>query len=103
MVTYRRITVAKLFVTKLKYGAASSILILDFDPAFNKFKVFKRVEVPRSEYTYDNAVNKIVELNQIYNPSYIYVDRGSGEYQLERLHIIGEQNPKSGLKAKVKG
>ena len=103
MVTYRRITVAKLFVTKLKYGAASSILILDFDPAFNKFKVFKRVEVPRSEYTYDNAVNKIVELNQIYNPSYIYVDRGSGEYQLERLHIIGEQNPRSGLKAKGKG
>ena len=35
--------------------------------------------MPRSEYTYDNAVNKIVELNQIYNPSYIYVDRGSGE------------------------
>ena len=86
-----------------KYGAASSILILDFDPGLNKFKVFKRVEVPRSEYTYDNAVNKIVELNEIYNPSFIYVDRGSGEYQLERLHIIGEQNPHTGLKAKVKG
>ena len=86
-----------------KYGAASSILILDYDVALNKFKVFKRVEVPRSEYTYDNAVNKIVELNEIYNPSYIYVDRGSGEYQLERLHIIGEENPASGLKAKVKG
>ena len=78
-------------------------MILDYDVALNKFKVFKRVEVPRSEYTYDNAVNKIVELNEIYNPSYIYVDRGSGEYQLERLHIIGEENPASGLKAKVKG
>ena len=88
MVTYRRITVAKLFVTKLKYGAASSILILDFDPAFNKFKVFKRVEVPRSEYTYDNAVNKIVELNQIYNPSYIYVDRGSGEMKFYSYNSI---------------
>lgn len=86
-----------------KYGAASSILILDYDIGLNKFKVFKRVEVPRSEYTYDNAVNKIVELNEIYNPSYIYIDRGSGEYQLERLHIIGEQNPQTGLKAKVKG
>lgn len=103
MGTYRRITVAKLFVTQLKYGAASSILILDYDVALNKFKVFKRVEVPRSEYTYDNAVNKIVELNEIYNPSFIYVDRGSGEYQLERLHIIGEENPHTGLKAKVKG
>ena len=86
-----------------KYGAASSILILDYDPELDKFKVFKRVEVPRSEYTYDNAVNKIVELNEIYNPSYIYVDRGSGEYQLERLHIIGEENPHTGLKNKVKG
>lgn len=86
-----------------KYGAASSILILDYDIGLNKFKVFKRIEIPRSEYTYDNAVNKIVELNEIYNPSYIYVDRGSGEYQLERLHIIGEENPLSGLKAKVKG
>ena len=86
-----------------KYGAASSILILDYDPNIDKFKVFKRVEVPRSEYTYDNAVNKIVELNEIYNPSFIYVDRGSGEYQLERLHIIGEENPHTGLKAKVKG
>lgn len=79
MGTCRRIALAKLFVTQLKYGAASSILILDYDVALNKFKVFKRVEVPRSEYTYDNAVNKIVELNEIYNPSFIYVDRGSGE------------------------
>lgn len=44
----------------------------------------------------------IVELNEIYNPSFIYCDAGSGEYQIERLHIIGEQNPSSGLKAKVK-
>ena len=70
--------------------------------ALNKFKVFKRVEVPRSEYSYDAAINTIVELNEIYNPSWIYCDAGSGEYQIERLHIIGEENPQSGLKSKVK-
>ena len=85
-----------------KYGANSSLLVLDFNPQLNKFQVIKRVEVPRSEYSYDNAVNKIVELNEIYNPSFIYCDAGSGEYQIERLHIIGEQNPHTGLKAKVK-
>lgn len=85
-----------------KYGANSSILILEFDRHFGKFKVLKRVEVPRSEYSYDNAINKIVELNEIYNPSYIYCDAGSGEYQIERLHIIGDENPRTGLKAKVK-
>lgn len=85
-----------------KYGANSSLLILDFNPQVNKFQVIKRVEVPRSEYSYDNAVKKIVELNEIYNPSFIYCDAGSGEYQIERLHIIGEENPRTGLKSKVK-
>ena len=85
-----------------KYGANSSILILDYDTRLGKFKVFKRVEVPRSEYSYDAAINTIVELNEIYNPSWIYCDAGSGEYQIERLHIIGEENPHTGLKSKVK-
>ena len=45
----------------------------------------------------------IVQLNEIYNPSWIYCDRGSGDYQIERLHIIGEERPYTGLKNKVKG
>lgn len=86
-----------------KYGASSSILILDYDMEFQCFRVVNRIEIPKSEYTYDNAINKIVELNSIYNPSWIYIDRGSGEYQLERLHLIGEKDLASGLKVKVKG
>lgn len=86
-----------------KYGASSSIIILDYDVIKEKFKVIKRVEVPRSEYSYDKAVQTVVELNDIYNPSWIYVDRGQGEYQVERLHIIGEERPYTGLKNKVKG
>lgn len=86
-----------------KYSASSSIVILDYDVIRKKFKVIRRVEVPRGEYSYDNAVNLIVELNDIYNPSWIYCDRGAGEYQIERLHIIGEQRPSTGLRNKVKG
>ena len=86
-----------------KYGASSSLLILEFDTILNKFKVLKRYEMPKAEYSYDNAVNKIIELNEIYNPSWIYCDRGSGEYQIERLHIYGEDHPESGLKQKVVG
>ena len=86
-----------------KYQASSSILILDYDIRTKKTKVFKRYEMPRAEYSYDNAFNSIVELNEIYEPSWIYCDRGSGEYIIERLHIYGEQHPESGLKAKVKG
>ena len=76
---YRRIAVAKLFVTQLKYGASSSIIILDYDLIHRKFKVIKRVEVPRSEYSYDTAVNLVVELNDQYNPAWIYADAGAGE------------------------
>lgn len=57
----------------------------------------------RAEYSYDNAYQSIIALNEIYNPSFIYCDRGSGEYIIERLHIYGEEHPESGLKAKVKG
>ena len=64
--------------------------------------VIKRVEVTRGEYSYDNAVNTIVNLNKIYKPAFIYADAGAGEYQIERLHILGDQDPSSGLKNKVK-
>lgn len=84
-----------------KYGASSSILILDYDVKMKKFMVMKRIEVPRSEYSYDATVNLIVKLNTIYNPSWIYCDSGSGEYQIERLHIYGDEHPESGLKNKV--
>lgn len=85
-----------------KYSASSSIIILDYDVINDKFKVIKRVEVPRGEYSYDNAVNLIIELNEIYQPSWIYCDAGAGEYQIERLRIYGDENPSSGLKNKVK-
>jgi len=63
----------------------------------------KRVEVPRSEYSLDNAVNWVVRLNRIYRPSWIFCDRGYGDFQIERLHIYGEEHKSSGLKTKVIG
>jgi len=62
-----------------KYGASSSILILDFDMEYQRFRIMNRIEIPKSEYTYDNAINMIVHLNAIYEPSWIYVDRGAGK------------------------
>ena len=62
-----------------KYGTSSSIIILDYDVNYQKFRVIKRVELPRSEYSYDTAVNTIIELNKIYMPAFIYVDAGAGK------------------------
>ena len=63
----------------LKYGASSSLLIMDYNVKLQKFMVLKRIEVPKGDYSYDNAVKLIIELNEIYNPSWIYCDAGSGK------------------------
>lgn len=68
-----------------------------------KFKVLFRIEIPKSSFTYVNAVNKIVELNEIYDFDWIAVDRGYGEVQVELLHKYGIANPQSGLAEKVIG
>lgn len=86
-----------------KFCASSSIVILDYDVNMQKFKVIKRIETPRAEYSYDAALNTILEVNEKYNPSWIYCDRGNSEYIIERLHIIGDEKPSTGLKNKVKG
>lgn len=80
-----------------KYGAATQIVVTQYNPlekrredpnypeAFGRFQVINRIEIPKGEYTYDNAVKKIIELDSIYDPAFIYADRGSGEYQIELL------------------
>ena len=86
-----------------KYQASSSIIVLSYNMKFKQFMILKRYELPRAEYSYDAAVNAIIEVNKIYNPAWIYCDRGSGEYCIERLHIYGDEHPETGLKNKVKG
>ena len=83
-----------------KFGAASQIVVTEFHEG--KFKVLTRVEVPRSEFTYDNAVRKIIELNAAFDPNFIYCDAGQGEYQIEALHKHGLEHPETGLDKKVK-
>jgi hypothetical protein len=85
-----------------KFNEATQIVITEFDELLKKFRVANRVEIPRGEFTYDNAVRKIIELNEIYDPKFIYVDAGHGEYQIEMLHKYGLEHPESGLKHKVK-
>lgn len=90
-------------------------MVLEYDPTATNshgdkgmFRVIMRDSVPRSEFTLDNALNKIVEFNGIYRPAYIYVDRGYGEYQLETLHRMGKEcsdptAPEFGLDKIAKG
>jgi replicative DNA helicase len=93
-----------------KYGAGTNIVVLEVcsdsyeEERFrNKVKICYREEIPKSEYTLTKAVSRIVQLNDIFKPKHIYVDRGYGEVQVELLHKYGVENPMSGLKERVKG
>jgi replicative DNA helicase len=49
---------------------------------YGVFAPFVRSEIPRTEFTYDNAIKNIIRLNEIYDFDYIYVDAGHGKLQI---------------------
>lgn len=91
-----------------KSGAATQIIVTQWDrfeerrmtdadidselSPYGRFKVINRFEIARGEYTYDIAVKKLQELDKIYEPFAIYVDKGAGDYQSEVLRkTIGDK------------
>ena len=94
-----------------KYAAATNMVCMEFGRFHQDaegrivpiFKMLFRVEIARSEFTYINAMNKIIELNDEYKFDWIAIDRGYGEVQLEMLHKYGEEHPETGLADKVVG
>lgn len=86
-----------------KHSAGVNIVIIEMVPGVAKVRIVYREEISRGEYTLTNAVNRIIGLNQLVNPNYIYVDRGYGENQIETLKLYGTKYPETGLKTKVVG
>lgn len=68
-----------------------------------KFKVLFRKEISRGEFTYTNAVSKVIELNNFYDFDWIAIDRGYGETQIEMLKKAGMKDPISRLHKKLIG
>lgn len=94
-----------------KYQAGTNMACIEYDPYFKnkfgmrepKFIVLFRIEIPKSRFTYTEAVNKVIELNDLVNFDHIAIDRGYGETQIEMLVKYGMANPVSGLEEKVTG
>lgn len=78
-----------------KYGASTNMACLELDKFCRDaagnitpmFKVLFRVEIPRGDFTYTDAVNRIIELNDQYDFDWIAVDRGYGRLQIENFII----------------
>ncbi len=68
-----------------------------------KYFVSNHIEIPPSEFTQMNAVERIVALNETYQPKAIYVDTGFGVTQIQMLKAIGASNPRSKLLERLKG
>lgn len=76
-----------------KFQAGVCMASVEFNYELGKFVPFHAEEVPRTQFTLDNAVNRIMELDALHNYDYIVVDRGYGEYQVERLSkLLNERN-----------
>jgi len=94
-----------------KYSAATNMVCMEFDRFHQDqegrivpvFKMLFRIEIARSEFTYVNAMNKVIALNEEYKFDWIAIDRGYGETQLELFHKYGMEHPESKLADKVVG
>ena len=93
-----------------KFHATPEIVVLEhkeFEDGERIFEVVYRETIPRTKFTLDYTVDRIVDLDWVWKPAFIYVDRGYGDYQVERLQIIGGQAAPGekghGLNKRVKG
>jgi replicative DNA helicase len=93
-----------------KYGAGVNIVVLEVcqedyeDERFaGKTRVVYREETIKEEFTLTKAVNRVIELNSIFDPRHIYVDRGYGEVQFELLKKFGHEHPETLLHKRVVG
>jgi len=86
-----------------KFQAGPNIVILELDPTAQHFKVIYAEEIPTNDYVLNEAVQRVIALDTIFNCNHIYVDRGYGEMQVEALHKHGVDFPHTNLETKVEG
>lgn len=67
------------------------------------FKVVMREEMPRTEFTMDNAISRIIELHSIYDFDWIAADRGYGDVQIEMMKKYGVEHPETLIHEKLIG
>ena len=85
-----------------KFCAPTNIVILEEIPGEDICWIPNRTQVPQGEFTLTNAVNTIIKMNKVWNPSYIYIDKGYGEVQVELFKLYGQDHKDSGILKKLK-
>ena len=88
-------------------GNGTCIIVTEWNRNLNggkgAFKTVAKKVITQEEFTQVRSCEEIIELNEKWNPEFIYVDTGYGATQIEMLRKYGLENPLSGLANKVKG
>ena len=69
------------------------MVVLRYEIDKNKIRVSNIIQIPPSNFTQLEAVEKILELNLIYKPKKILLDAGYGNTQYQMLLKKAEENP----------
>lgn len=85
-----------------KDGHGPDISVLETQPSGNN-RVVYRESIPQSQFSLTRATDRIIELNRIFQPVRIYIDRGYGDMQLETLQLYGKQHPDTKLTQRLAG
>lgn len=80
-----------------KSQAGTNIVVCQYNPIRSLAKVIWREEVPKSEFVYLEAMKRILDLFQEFNPHRLLVDHGQGQVQFELLQAFGLKHPELAL------
>jgi len=81
--------------------AGVHIVVNRFDASTQKMTVSNVIIIPPSEFTQLVAVNKLIELNEVYNPVKIVVDEGFGNTQIQMLKKYAQEHPESNMEGRL--
>ena len=88
-------------------GNGTCIIITEWNKELNSgtgaFKLVHKKIISQEEFTQVRSCEEVIRLNDIWNPSWIYVDVGYGQTQIEMLRKYGMEHMLTGLANKVKG
>lgn len=81
--------------------ATPTFVGVEWWPEWKKFRVFLRVQMPKVQFTLDNAVNELIRLHALWDFDYLVVDRGFGEMQVETLKKYAVNHPEANLAGRI--
>jgi replicative DNA helicase len=82
-------------------GKGVHIIVTGYNPVSQEFRVALKEIVDPSEFVQLKAIRRVADLNEKWDPEFIYVDHGDGDTQIEALQMYGLQHPESRLHRKV--